>query len=54
MKPRASVEGEDLTNEAIRERRAYVVQQVNVTMENELYICGTQPLDPDNLMYGLI
>jgi hypothetical protein len=30
------------------------MQQLDAAMENEIYICGMQPLEPDNPMYGII
>jgi len=34
--------------------REYVVQQVESVQDNELYVCGMQPFDAYELMYGVI
>lgn len=54
MKPPVGDDGQEPTTEAIRACREYAVQQLDAAKENELYVCGMQPLDPDNLMYGVI
>ena len=47
-------DGKEPTKEAIKECREYAGQQMDAAKENELYICGMQPLDPDNPMHGVI
>ena len=53
MKP-PGIDGKEPTLEAIKECREYAGQQMDAAKENELYICGMQPLDPDNPMHGVI
>jgi len=40
--------------DAIRMCRDYVVHQFVSVQDNELYVCGMQPFDGDELMYGVI
>jgi len=54
MKPTPLIIGSEPTNEDIKECWEYAMQQLEATMENDVYICGMQPLEPDNPMHRLI
>ena len=54
MKPNNHVDGAiEPMGDAIRICREYVVQQFE-SVQDELYVCGMQPVDADKLMYGVI
>jgi hypothetical protein len=53
MKP-ASIDGREPSNDEIKACREYAAQQMEAAIENPLYICGMQPLEPDNLMHTII
>ena len=53
MKP-TTIDGVEPTNEEIKACREYAMQQLEAASENPLYVCGMQPLEPDNPMHKLI
>jgi hypothetical protein len=54
MKPPIGIDGTEPTVGAIKTFHDYAVQQLDAAMESEIYICGMQPLEHDNPMYGII
>jgi hypothetical protein len=46
--------GIEPTNEESKACREYAAPQLEVAEENNLYICGMHPLEPDNPMHKLI
>ena len=54
MKPTTGIDGIEPTREEIKACREYAVEQLEVAMGNPIYICGMQPLEPDNPMHKLI
>ena len=54
MKP-ASIDGREPSNEEIKACCEYAAQQtLEATIENPLYICSMQPLEPGHLMHKII
>ena len=54
MKP-ASINGEpEPTSQAIRLCREYAMEKLAEAQVNALFVCGMQPFDGDDLMYGVI
>ena len=54
MKPNPVDGAIEPTGDAIRMCREYGVQQFESVQDNELYVCGMQHFDADELMYGVI
>ena len=54
MKPAPSIHGIEPTNEEIKACREYAMHPLEAAMESDLYICGMQPLEPDNPMHKQI
>jgi hypothetical protein len=54
MNPYFDILGIEPTNEAIKACREYAIQHLETASENNRYICGMQPLEPDNPMHKLI
>ena len=54
MKPAADGDEEEPSAEAIKACREYANEQLDIAKENPLFICGMQPLDSDNKLYGVI
>ena len=52
MKPAADGDEEEPSAEAIKACREYAKEQLDIAKENPLFICGMQPLDSDNKLYG--
>ena len=42
------------TSDVIRLCHEYAIQQFESAQNNELYVCGMQPFDDDDPMYGVI
>ena len=54
MKPTPANGGEEPSNEALQLCRAYVVDQFECAKNSAIFVCGMQPFDADDLMYGVI
>ena len=54
MKPAAIDGAEEPTVEAIRLCRNFAMQKLEEAQENEIFVCGMQPFDADDPMYGVI
>jgi len=48
MKPAPGIDGREPNKVEIKACREYAVQQVKAAIENPIYMCGMQPLEPDN------
>ena len=54
MKPPAIDGATEPTAEAIRLCRQYAMQKFEEAQASDVYVCGMQPFDADDLMYGVI
>ena len=54
MKPRAMNGDAEPTTAAIRLCREYEIKKFEEAQCNDIYVCGIQPFDSDDLMYGVI
>jgi hypothetical protein len=54
MKPAAIVGAKEPTAQAIRLCRAFAMQKFEEAQDNEIFVCGMQPFDADDLMHGVI
>ena len=54
MKPVVVNGATEPTAHAIRMCREYAIQKLEEAQDNDLYVCGMQPLDADDLMHGVI
>ena len=54
MKPTAIATAKEATAHAIRLCRAFAMQKIEEAQDNEIFVCGMQPFDADDLMHGVI
>ena len=54
MKPPLVIGDAEPIVEAIRLCREYAMQKLDEAQNSQYYMCGMQPLDADDLMYGVI
>jgi hypothetical protein len=54
MKPLPANGGSEPTAEAIRLCRQFAMQKLEEAQDHDLYVCGMQPFDADDMMHGVI
>jgi len=54
MKTPTAIGDADPTTHTIHLCREYTIQKLEDAQVSEMYVCGMQPFDADNLMYGVI
>ena len=54
MKPPTTIGEADPSTHANRLCREYAVQKLDNAQGSDMYVCGMQPFDADDLMYGVI